>query len=159
MWPVLIAFITAISLEIVPIPDVLQPMRPPLVVMVLIYWVMMWPERFGIGTAFILGICLDILHGQLLGQNALALTVVSYLTVRFHLRIRIFPLWQLTSAVFGLLLIGAIIDYLLEGIAGLPPTGYGRWSRVLSGTLFWPLLLGLMDQLRTQVEFRESTLD
>jgi rod shape-determining protein MreD len=159
IWPVVVAFIAAISLEILPIPDVLQAARPPFAAMVLIYWVMMCPERFGIGTAFIMGICLDILHGQLLGQNALTLTVVAYLTMRFHRRIRIFPLWQLTSAVFALLLAGAVIDFLIEGIAGLPPTGIGRWTRVLSGALTWPLILALMVQLRIQVEFRESTLN
>jgi rod shape-determining protein MreD len=156
-WPVVVAFIAAIALEVVPLPDFLQPMRPPLPVMVLIYWAMMWPERFGLVAAFIVGICLDILHGQLLGQNALTLCVVTYLTLRFHLQIRIFPLWQLTMTVFALLTAGAFLELMIEGIAGLPSAGLARWSRVLSGALFWPLLLGVMDHLRMQVEHREST--
>lgn len=158
VWPVAVAFVAAIALEVVPLPDFLQPVRPPLPVMLLIYWAMMWPERFGLGIAFIVGICLDILHGQLLGQNALALCVVTYLTLRFHLQIRIFPLWQLTMTVFALMTVGAFLQLLIEGIAGLPPAGLARWSRVLSGTLIWPLLLGVMDRLRMQVEHRESTL-
>lgn len=158
-WPVFIAFLVAIALEILPLPAALQPFRPPLAAMVMIYWAVMCPERFGIATAFLLGICLDILHGQLLGQNALGFTVMAYLAVRFHLRIRIFPLWQLMSAVFVLLLTGASVEFLIEGIAGLPATGVGRWTRVLAGTAVWPLILGLMDQLRIQVEFRESSLD
>ena len=157
IWPVVIAFIAAIALEVVPLPDFLQPVRPPLPIMVLIYWAMMWPERFGLIAAFIIGICLDILHGQLLGQNALALCVVTYLTLRFHLQIRIFPLWQLTMTIFALLAAGAFLELMIEGIAGLPSAGLARWSRVLSGTLFWPLLLGVMDRLRIQVEYREST--
>ena len=159
IWPVIVTFIAAIALELVPLPDWLQSFRPPLPVMVLIYWAMMFPERIGIGTAFVLGICLDILHGQLLGQNALALCVVSYLTIRFHLQIRIFPLWQLTMTVFALLAVGAFIDFLIEGIAGLPEAGFTRWSRLLTGTLLWPLLLGLMDRLRMQNEYRESSLN
>ena len=156
-WPVVVAFIAAIALEVVPLPDFLQPMRPPLPVMILIYWAMMWPERFGLVAAFIVGISLDILHGQLLGQNALALCVVTYMTLRFHLQIRIFPLWQLTMTVFALLTAGAFLELMIEGIAGLPSAGLARWSRVLSGALFWPLLLGVMDRLRMQVEHREST--
>ena len=156
IWPVVVAFIAAIALEVVPLPDFLQPVRPPLPAMVLIYWAMMWPERFGLIAAFTLGICLDILHGQLLGQNALALCVVAYLTLRFHLQIRIFPLWQLTITIFALLTVGAFLELMIEGIAGLPSAGLDRWSRVLSGTLFWPLLLGVMDRLRMQVEHRES---
>ena len=159
IWPVLVTFVAAIALEVMPLPELLQPVRPPLPEMVLIYWVMMWPERFGMGTAFILGLCLDILHGQLLGQNALALSVVAYITLRFHLQIRIFPLWQLTMTVFALLTIGALTQFLIEGIAGLSMIGLARWSRVLTGTLIWPLVMGIMDRLRMQIEYRESTFD
>jgi rod shape-determining protein MreD len=158
IWPVVVTFIAAIALEVVQLPAAIEPIRPPLPTLVLIYWAMMWPERFGLGAAFVIGISLDILHGQLLGQNALTLGVITYLTLRFHLQIRIFPLWQLTTTVFALLVIGASVQFLIEGIAGLAPAGPARWSRVLSGTLIWPLLLGVMDRLRMQVEYRESTL-
>jgi rod shape-determining protein MreD len=159
IWPVIVTFVAAIALEVIPLPELLQPVRPPLPVLVLIYWVMMWPERFGFTAAIILGLCLDILHGQLLGQNALVLAVVTYTTLRFHLQIRIFPLWQLTMTIFALLTIGALLQFLIEGIAGLSMAGFARWSRVLSGTLLWPLVLGVMDRLRMQVEYRESTFN
>jgi rod shape-determining protein MreD len=159
VWPVLVTFAAAIALEIMPLPGLLQSVRPPISEMVLIYWIMMWPERFGVGTAFIMGLCLDILHGQLLGQNALALSVVAYLTLRFHLQIRIFPLRQLTMTIFALLAIGIFMQVLIEGVAGLPMIGLERWARVLTGTLIWPLLMGVMDRLRMQIEYRESTLD
>lgn len=159
VWPIFVAFIAAIALEVVPLPGVLQPVRPPLPIMVLIYWAMMWPQRFGLGTGFVMGICLDILHGQILGQNALALGVVTYLTLRFHLQIRIFPLWQLTITVFALLTVEAFLQFLIEGLAGLDPDGFSRWSRVLSGALFWPLVLGIMDRLRVQVENRDPAFD
>jgi len=159
VWPVMVAFIAAIALEVVPLPDGLQPFRPPLPAMVLIYWAMMWPQRFGLGTAFIIGICLDILHGQLLGQNALCLSVIAYLTVRFHLQIRIFPLWQLTMTVFALLSIEALLQFLIEGVAGLETGSLARVTRVLSGTLLWPLLLGIMDRLRIQAENRDPSFN
>jgi rod shape-determining protein MreD len=159
VWPVLVAFVAAIALDMMPLPELLQPARPPLPEMVLIYWVMMWPERFGVGTAFIIGLCLDILHGQLLGQNALSLSVVAYITLRFHLQIRIFPLWQLTMTIFALLAIGALVKFLIEGIAGLSMLGLARWGQVLAGVLLWPLLMGVMDRLRMQIEYRESTFD
>jgi rod shape-determining protein MreD len=158
-WPVYVAFLAAIALEIMPLPAILEPVRPPLPAMVMIYWALMWPERFGLGTAFLIGICLDILHGQLLGQNALALSVVTYLCLRFHLQIRIFPLWQLTMTIFALLFVGAFLDLLIEGIAGFAPAGPARWTRIIAGTLTWPLVLGLMDRLRMQVQYRESSFN
>ena len=159
LMPLYTAIVVAIFLEIAPLPGALQAIRPPFPALVLIYCAMMWPQRFGIGTAFGVGLCLDILHGQLLGQNALALTAVTYLTLRFHLQIRIFPLWQLTASVFALLTFGASLEFLIEGVAGLPPAGIPRWTRVLAGTLFWPILMGIMDRLRQRVESRRSSFN
>ena len=159
LWPLIAAMVAAVAFEIMPLPGILQGFRPPLPTMIMIYCAMMWPQRFGIGTEFCVGLCLDILHGQLLGQNALALTAVTYLTLRFHLQIRIFPLWQLTVTVFALLAFGAFLQFLVEGLAGLPPAGLARWTRVLSGTLFWPLVMGIMDRLRISVEARPSSFN
>jgi len=159
IWPVTLTFILAIAFEVMPLPEALQAFRPPLVMMILIYWTMMWPQRVGVGIAFCIGICLDILHGQLLGQNALALIVVTYLTLRFHLQIRIFPLWQLTMTVFALLTFNALLQLLVEGLAGLSPSGFMRWTQVLTGTLLWPFVMGAMDRLRMTVELRRSNFN
>jgi len=154
IWPALITLLAAVAVEIMPLPEVLQAMRPPLPIMVLIYWTMMAPERFGLLSAFVLGIILDILHGELLGQNALALSVISYLTVRFHLQIRIFPLWQMTMTVLALLTLAAALLVVVEGSAGFGTLGLGRWSRVLSGALLWPFIMALLDRIRLQSEMR-----
>ena len=158
-WPPYLALLVALAIEIAPLPEVLQLFRPPFVAMVLIYWIMMWPQRIGLGIAFVAGIALDILHGQLLGQNAFSLTVVAFLTLRFHLQIRIFPLWQLTMTVFALLAMDALLRFLIEGIAGLPRTGYGNWTRVIIGTLIWPILMAILDTLRMRAETRPSQFD
>ncbi len=158
VWPALLTLVAAVAIEIVPLPDALQPLRPPLPAMVLIYWTLMWPERVGLLTAFITGIVLDVLHGQLLGQNALALSVVTYVTVRFHLQIRIFPLWQMTMTVFALLTVAVGLMFVVEGMAGFGTAGLGRWPRVLAGTLLWPVAMGVLDRIRMRSETRSSKL-
>ena len=155
-WPALVTFLAAIAIEVMPLPEALQAFRPPMPAMVLIYWSMMWPERFGLFTAFALGIVLDILHGQLLGQNALALCVVTYISVRFHLQIRIFPLWQMTMTVLALLTLSAALLFVVEGIAGYGLSGLRRWPAILCGTLLWQPVMALLDQVRMQSEMRTS---
>lgn len=157
IWPAVVTLVIAVMLEIAPLPAALQPLRPPLPAMVLIYWCMMWPERFGLMTAFLTGIALDILHGHLLGENALALSVVTYVTLRFHLQIRIFPLWQLTMTVFSLLTMAAFFQFLVEGIAGYGTLGLSRWPRVLTGSLLWPIVMGMLDRVRIQNESRSRS--
>jgi len=153
----ILCLVVGTALEIMPLPDLLQAVRPPLPLMILIYWALMWPERLGLGAAFVIGIALDILHGQLLGQNAFAFCVVTFITVRFHLQIRIFPLWQMTMTVFALLTIALFLHVLIDGVAGYGTEGLARWPRTLSGALLWPVVMSLLDRVRMQNETRTTS--
>lgn len=153
LWSTLVA---ALVLQVVPLPAGVEPFRPPWVTMAIIYWGMMWPRLCGILTAFIVGIVLDVLSGSLLGQNALALSVVSYLTLRFHLQIRIFPLWQLTVTAFVLMAIDAFLVFWANGIAGFPTGGLARWSQVIAGGIAWAPTMAVFDNLRLRAENRSQ---
>jgi rod shape-determining protein MreD len=154
-WMLLLAAV----LEIMPLPETLEMLRPPWPAIVVIYWTMMWPNRFGIGAAWITGLVVDILHGAILGQHALALSVLAYITVRFHLQIRFFPLWQLTLTVFALLAVDAFIVFWIDGIAGIDTGSYGRWTQIIVGALIWPPLMALMDGVRLRIETRHSSFN
>ncbi|MGI9343678.1 MAG: rod shape-determining protein MreD [Gammaproteobacteria bacterium] len=156
-WPAWVMLIASAALVSVPLPDYMTPFRPPWATMVVIYWIMMWPRAFGLGTAWLVGLLLDILQGELLGQHALALTVVGYLTLRFHLQIRIFPLWQLTATVFALMAIDAFILFWIDGVAGNPPVGLARWTQVLMGAILWPIVMAIMDRVRERIGRRDPT--
>jgi len=156
-WQAWLALLIAAALVVIPLPDALTPYRPPWATLAVIYWIMMWPRVFGMGSAWVIGLTLDILQGELLGQHALSLTVVAYLTLRFHLQIRIFPLWQLTGTVFGFLAIEAFILFWIDGVAGNPPIGFARWTQVLTGAILWPLVMAIMDRIRERVETSDPT--
>lgn len=151
-----LTLLIAIVLTIVPLPEVVAPFRPPWVTMAIIYWGMMWPRLCGILTAFICGLILDVLSGSLLGQHAMALSVVSYLTLRFHLQIRIFPLWQLTATAFVLLAVDAFLVFWAAGIAGYPTGGWGRWTQVVAGAVCWAPVMAVFDSQRLRAENRRK---
>jgi rod shape-determining protein MreD len=156
-WPVWLAMIIAAALMSLPLPDALNAVRPAWATLAVIYWIMMWPGRFGVGSAWLIGLLLDVLQGSTLGQHALALTVVAYITLRFHLQIRIFPLWQLTVTVFALLFLEAFILFWIDGVAGNPPVGLSRWTQVVTGAVLWPPVMAIMDRLRERLERRDTT--
>jgi rod shape-determining protein MreD len=151
-----LTLLVAMVLTVVPLPDLLEAWRPPFVTMAIIYWAMMWPRICGTLTAFIAGLILDLLCGSMLGEHALALTVVAYLTVRFHLQIRIFPLWQLTVTAFLLLAIDAFLVFWADGIAGFTTGGIARWTQVLAGGVTWAPVMALLDNLRLRAENRSK---
>ena len=156
-WPIWVVLLIATALVSLPLPNSFTPFRPPWATLAVIYWVMMWPRMFGIGSAWIVGLILDILQGELMGQHAFALSVVAYLTLRFHLQIRIFPLWQLTITVLALLAIEAFILFWIDGVVGNPAVGFARWTQVISGAILWPPMMAIMDRVRERVERRDPS--
>lgn len=156
-WPAWLVLVAAVALVSMPLPSFVTPFRPPWAALAVIYWIMMWPRVFGIGSAWAIGLLLDVLQGDLLGQNAFALSVIGYLTLRFHLQIRIFPLWQLTMTVFSLLVIDAFILFWIDGVAGNPPVGFARWTQVIVGGILWPPVMAIMDRVRERIENRDPT--
>jgi rod shape-determining protein MreD len=151
-----LSLLGALVLAVVPLPDILDPWRPPFVTIAIIYWAMMWPRICGILTAFVAGLMLDLLYGSMLGQHALALSVVAYFTLRFHLQIRIFPLWQLTATAFMLMAIDAFVVFWADGIAGYPSGGIARWTQVIAGGIAWAPAMAFLDNLRLHAENRST---
>ncbi|MCC5794098.1 MAG: rod shape-determining protein MreD [Chromatiales bacterium] len=156
LWPVWLMLLLAAMLELLPLPGGLSRLGPPWTAMVVIYWALMWPGRVAIGTAWLAGLLLDVLQGSLLGQHALSLSVTSYLVLRFHLQMRIFPLWQLTMTVFCLLLLEAFLRLWIDGVAGDARAGLMRFAPAVTGLMVWPLLMALLDRSRERLERRES---
>ena len=80
-WVIVFRCSIAYLLALVPFPEWAMNYRPEWVPMVLIYWVMALPYRIGIGSAWIVGLVLDILEGSILGLNAMALVIIAYVTL------------------------------------------------------------------------------
>jgi rod shape-determining protein MreD len=138
--PVTICIILALVLAIVPMPDRAEPYRPDWVAMTLIYWSMVLPRSYGVGTAWLAGIALDVAQGTLLGQHALALSLIAYMTVKFHLQLRVFPWSQMTAVVLTLLALYQFILFWINGVAGTYAPAVTYWGPVVTGTLLWPLV-------------------
>lgn len=146
--PVLITFVVGLMLTIMPLPEAIEAFRPSWLALLLIFWAMQLPRTWSVGTAWIVGIVLDVSYGTLLGQHALALCLVVFATVRFHLLMRVFPLSQLTATVFALLTLYQFILYWVNGVAGVAAPAIAYWAPVLTGTLIWPFFFAFLSGVR-----------
>lgn len=149
--PVAVCIILALILAIVPLPDWAEPYRPDWVAMTLIYWSMVLPRSYGVGSAWLVGIVLDVAQGTLLGQHALALSLITYMTVKFHLQLRVFPWSQMTAVVLALLVLYQFILFWINGVAGTYAPAVTYWGPVVTGTLLWPLVSLLFSGIRYRV--------
>jgi rod shape-determining protein MreD len=135
-------------MAIVPMPEWSQIYRPQWVALILIYWCMALPERIGVGVGFSAGLLLDVLSGTLLGQHALGLSVVAFLALKLHLRVRVMPLRQQVFTVFILLLVERLLALWSTGAAGYPTPSLWYWMTPIIGMLLWPWVYLSLRNLR-----------
>ncbi|MDH3412654.1 MAG: rod shape-determining protein MreD [Gammaproteobacteria bacterium] len=151
-WVIVMSFVIALMLMALPMPDWAGIWRPAWVALVLIYWCMALPARVGIMVAFTLGIFLDVLSGTLLGQNALALSVVAFITLQFYQRVRVLPLWQQGITVFGLAFIHQVLLLWINGIQGMPVSFSDYWASPLISMVLWPWIFVVLRDMRRKYQ-------
>lgn len=142
--PVVLSIVIALMLAMAPIPEWAAAFRPDWVALTLIYWSMNLPRTYGVGIAWLVGIFLDVAQGTLLAQHALALSLIVYLTVKFHLQIRVFPMSQMTATVLALLAIYRFVLFWINGIVGIESPAVTYWGPVISGAILWPFVAILL---------------
>ena len=150
--PVVITLIVGLMLSIMPLPDSVQVFRPDWLALLVIFWAMQLPRTWSVGFAWIIGIVLDVSYGTLLGQHALALCLVVFVTVRFHLLMRVFPLSQLTMPVFALLALYQFILFWINGVAGISAPAVTYWGPVIAGTGLWPFTYMFLSGVRYRAQ-------
>ena len=145
---IVLSFAVALLLTIVPLPDSLRTVRPDWVGLTLIFWCLVLPYRISVGTGFAVGLLLDVLSGTLLGQHALSLSLVAYLCVRLHQRIRVYPMWQQALTVLVLLILHQLLTLWVDSVIGRPSRSLAYWMPSLIGAALWPFLHRVLTGLR-----------
>ena len=138
----------AMLLMILPMPEWARPFRPQWVTLVLLYWAIALPHRIGVGSGFIAGIVLDGLTGTLLGQHALGLSIVTFIAIQLHQRIRVFPFWQQSLGILVLLVIEHLLALWVMGATRGVTPGMVYWMVPLIGALLWPWIFVTLRKVR-----------
>jgi rod shape-determining protein MreD len=143
-------------LQLMPLPLALLPFKPYWLALILVYWALETPERIGLGLAFSVGLVGDAFTGELLGEQALRLCILCFIILRFRSRLRFFPMWQQSLALFILLLNDRVVLLMIRACAGEPSPPAAFWLAPVAGMLAWPWLFLLFDDLRARLRVHES---
>lgn len=135
----------ALIFLIVELPDAIAPARPKFLLLLVIYWSLSAPRLMGLALAWFCGLLVDVMTSPILGQHAAAFLAVAYLTHKFQLRMRIFPIWHQTLTVFMLLALYEFLIFWIDGIIGPAVTTWMRWLPVVSSAILWPVLVAVLD--------------
>lgn len=74
---IILSFVVASSLNVYPLSPSMATLRPMVMIMVLIFWLLFQPRYVGVFTAFTVGFIADLLMDTHLGQQAFAAVVVA----------------------------------------------------------------------------------
>ena len=137
--------IAAILLNMLPWSGAAFWFRPDFVALAILYWVIQQPHRVGFTIAFVLGLLMDVADGALLGQHALAYSILVYGGILFHRRVRMFsPVAQIVH-VIPLLLVNDVIILGIRLLAGADFPGYRFFIGSFVGGALWPFLSMLLN--------------
>ncbi len=135
---ILVSFLGALVLNFLPWADL--RFVPDFVALVLCFWCVRQPRLVGLGAAWTLGLLTDAGNGVLLGQHALAYSLLAFLSIWLSRRILWFRMPQQVLHVVILLAVsqGVLLVVRMGAGAGFP--GWAMLVGPLIGAALWPAL-------------------
>jgi rod shape-determining protein MreD len=115
--------------------------RPDFMLVVLLYWILRAPNLCSVGTAWFVGLLVDLATGSLLGQHALTFTFTAFIGLSYQRRLVLFNAWQLAGYVFALLVFERVAILLLKLFAGNDNPGWHYYWPIFTGMLLWQFMI------------------
>ena len=141
-WFIALTLLLALLTDMMPLGP--QPAKPALLAVVLVFWNVHQPRRIGVGWAFFLGLLIDVHHGALLGQHALAYSGLAFLAVSLHRRLLWFGVWEQTVQVLLLFTAAHLVQFVVRMLlGGMAPSPWALLAPLLEA-LLWPVATALL---------------
>ncbi|MCK6411932.1 MAG: rod shape-determining protein MreD [Azonexus sp.] len=137
-WFVYFSLFCALLLNFLPTAH--WPGMPDWVALTLCFWSIRETRRVGMGSAFVLGLLMDVADGSILGQHCFAYVLLAYGAMALARRILWFPLLQQALHILPLLIATQAIQAVMRLAVGADWPGIGYFISPLIATLLWPLL-------------------
>ena len=136
------SFALALFLNYLPWPDL--RLVPDFLALVLAFWCVRQPRLVGLGVGWMLGLLTDAGNGVLLGQHALAYSLLAFLAVWLSRRILWFgPMLQSLHIALILLVTQAAV-LVIRLAAGDAFPGWPIMVGPLLGAILWPVATWLL---------------
>jgi rod shape-determining protein MreD len=137
-----LTLLAAVLLEMLPIGR--HPAAPDLLALVLVFWNVHQPRRVGVGLAFSFGLVMDVHQGAVLGQHALAYTLLSYFAITIHRRVLWFGVGAQALHVLPLFVAAHLVSLLARLVVGGMFPGWQILLAPLFEAALWPVVVLLL---------------
>jgi rod shape-determining protein MreD len=117
---------------------------PDFVALVLLFWNVHQPRKVGIGLAFMFGLMMDVHDGAILGQHALAYTLLSFFAIAIHRRLRWFTVPSQALQILPLFVAAHAVSFVVRMFAGGMLPGWVLLLAPVFEALLWPVVTLLL---------------
>jgi rod shape-determining protein MreD len=136
------SMVAGLALNLLPLGRVAW--MPDLLMVLLVFWGMHQPLRVGMGTAFALGLCMDVNASTLLGQHALSYTALMFGAITIQRRLLWLNAGLQVLPVFVLFALAHGIELVLRMAMGGVFPGVWVFAAPVLEALLWPLASWLL---------------
>lgn len=150
-----VSFAIALFLNFLPWKDL--RLVPDFVALVLTFWCVRQPRLVGLGVAWTIGLVVDAGNGVLLGQHALAYSLLAFLSIWLSRRILWFGPMLQAGHVAIMLAASQSLVIVIRIVAGDPFPGWAIYVSPLAGAVLWPMVSWLLTLPQRRME-REQTI-
>jgi rod shape-determining protein MreD len=142
--PLFIAFTLLVALVLNLLPFGRAPAMPDFLALTLVFWAVHQPRRVGIGVAFLFGLLMDVHEGALLGQHALAYTLLGFVAITIHRRLLWFGIFEQALQILPLFAAAHGVALAVRMLAGDMFPGWWILLAPLFEAVLWPLVVLLL---------------
>ncbi len=145
--------IAALTVNLLPWSGLLLIVKPDFVALLVLYWCLHQPRRIGFAAVWLMGLTMDIADGSLLGQHALAYSLLAFAGIVLHRRVPMFAMKVQVLHVIPILILNDLVVLAIRSLAGADFPGFGYFSGSLIAGALWPVTCIL---LKLPQRFRDS---
>jgi len=139
-WFIAFTLVFSLMLNLLPVGRAAWTFAwPDWVALTLVFWNIHQPRRVGLLVAWLLGLIMDVNNASLLGEHALAYSVLSYAAISLHRRVLWFTLPTQMVHVLPLLLSAQLVVLLIRLAVGGHFPGLAYFSASFTSVALWPL--------------------
>jgi rod shape-determining protein MreD len=131
------SLLLAFMLNVLPLGR--MPAMPDLLALTVVFWNVHQARRVGVGAAFIFGLMMDVHDGAVLGQHALAYTMLSYFAITIHRRLLWFSVGTQALQILPLFAAAHAVSFIVRMLVGGMWPGWDLLLAPLLEALLWPL--------------------
>jgi rod shape-determining protein MreD len=136
----------ALALTILPLPELILALRPPWVLILVLYLQFFLPDYFNLVILLIIGLVLDVLLSTIFGEHAFALSLVSWIASNKARRFRLYTISQQMVLVGFFSLLYQMLILMIDTSLGYHTRFMLSLGSAVISILLWPWLRVLADE-------------